>query len=344
MSFTLLMSIPSQKSQGQTHLLFVFLIIGLIVLVIGSLEWLPLLKKEPSSPYVITETGTSSFPRELRDAAGNTLIIPSRPQRIVSQTLATDEILLAICPLERIAAVTTLARDEKYSNVVEEARTIGQVGEHVEQILGLNPDLIFVANYNRAETVELLQTTGAPVFRFAHFRNVADIKNNIKVIGYAIGEEQRAAAIVAQMERDIKAIRASIPADAERLRVMSYSLGNYTAGRYTTFDNIVNIVGAINVATEHGIEQHAKISDEQILVWQPDFIVTHAAQGEFAQVRRQLLENPAIAASEAGKAGRIIVIDNRYFLSVSHYVVYGIKRLAEKLWSPNFSLAVPSKL
>ncbi|RKZ87938.1 MAG: hypothetical protein DRR19_13095 [Candidatus Parabeggiatoa sp. nov. 1] len=57
--------------------------------------------------------------------------------------------------------------------------------------------------------------------------------------------------------------------------------------------------------------------------------MTHASIGEFENVRQQLLENPAIAASDAGKAGRIIVIDNRYFLSVSQYIVGGIKALAE---------------
>ena len=69
------------------------------------------------------------------------------------------------------------------------------------------------------------------------------------------------------------------------------------------------------------------------MAWQPDFIVTHAAKNEFEWVRRQLLQNPAIAASKAGKAGRIIVIDNRYFAAVSQYIVLGIKALAEGLYS-----------
>ncbi len=313
------------KSQGKIH--FVLLIITLIVLAIASLELLPLLKVEQSR---LSTDGARSFPRQLYDAAGKVLIIPTRPQRIVSQTLASDEILLAICPTSRIVAVSVLAQDKKYSNVVDKAgMVVGQAADNVEHILGLNPDLIFVASYSRAETVKLLQATGAPVFRFSKFFSVADIKENIKTIGYAIGEEQRAAALIAQMDHSINAI----PTGTQSPRVMSYSLGNYTAGSHTTFDDMVKIVGAVNVAAEQGIKQHAKISDEQILAWQPDFIVTHAVFGEFAEVRRQLLENPAIAASNAGKAGRIIVIDNRYFLSVSQYIVDGIKALAEGLYA-----------
>ncbi|RKZ44807.1 MAG: hypothetical protein DRR16_06035 [Candidatus Parabeggiatoa sp. nov. 3] len=315
--------------------LYLLLIIALMLITIGSFALLPLFKKETLSVTqqhsAEIQIKTASFPRELRDTGGNTLIIPSRPRRIVSQTLATDEILLALCAPSRIVALSRLARDIKYSNVVEKAQMVGQAGDNVEQILSFQADLIFIASYSRAETVELLQATGAPVFRFTHFQGLADIQNNIKTIGYAIGEEQAAAALIAEMNQDIEAIRASIPTDIEPKRVMSYSLG-YTAGSETTFDDMLKIVGAINVAAEQGIEKHTLISDEQILAWQPDFIVTHASRGEFDQVRRQLNEHPAIAASEAAQAGRIIVIDNRYFLGVSQYIVKGIKALASGMY------------
>jgi iron complex transport system substrate-binding protein len=311
------------------------LIITFILIVLGSFTLLPMLKPEsaslsPSSPQI--QITTASFPRELRDTKGNTLIIPSRPQRIVSQTLATDEILLALSAPERIVALSVLAQDIKYSNIVKQAKQIGgQATDNVEQILNFQPDLIFVASYSRAETVSLLQATGAPVFRFTHFQGLADIKKNIETIGYAIGEEQAADKLIAEMEKDIKAIRAMIPTDSQTKRVMSYSLG-YTAGRETTFDDMLKIVGAINVAAEKGITAHTLISDEQILAWQPDVIVTHASVGEFEQVRRELLAHPAIAASQAAQAGQIIIIDNRYFLGVSQYIVKGIKALAEGLY------------
>jgi iron complex transport system substrate-binding protein len=314
---------------------FILAIIGLILLMLGGIELLSLFKIEPALPsFPTTEKGTASFPRELRDASGQTLVIATIPQRIVSQTLGTDEILFAISDSSRIVAVSVLAQDARYSNVVEEARMIGkQATSSAELILSYHPDLIFVASYSRAETVELLQASGAPVFRFAHFRHIADIKSHIKTIGYAIGEDKRAAALIAQMEQDMKSIRASIPPDANPPRVISYNQWGITAGSNTTFDNILRVAGARNVAAAHGVDGHIKLSSEQVIEWQADFIVTGANQGEFDTARRQLLKNPAIAASDAGKAGRIIVIDNRYFLSVSQYIIYGIKELTEKLYT-----------
>ncbi len=286
------------------------------------------------SPMILaaSDLGIEAFPRSLIDATGKTLVISSAPQRIVSQTLATDEILLAIGPATRIIALSPLATDTIYSNIVTSVRQLKiHTTNNVEQILSLKPDLILVANYNRAETLELLQTMGAPVLQFTQFDSIQAIENNIRLLGEAIGEEQRAEALITKMKREIEEIRAQFPARLRPLRVLSYSPGNYVAGRHTTFDDMTKIIGVVNIASEQGIEYEAKISDEQILTWQPDVIVTHAATSELAQVREQLLTQPSIAASRAGKAGKIVVIDERHFAAISHYLVKGIRTLALKL-------------
>jgi iron complex transport system substrate-binding protein len=314
------------------HPIIIFLLI--VILILWHTLFHPPTSLPPSSPNVPNQPNpaTQPFPRSLVDSSGHKLVLPTLPQRIVSQTLMTDEILLAICPPNRLAAVSALAHDRRYSNVVKAAQSFTPINENVEQILMLNPDLIFVASYSLAETVTLLQATGAPVFRLTHFQNIAAIKNNIITIGYAIGEKPRAIDLVEQMSQKIAAIRARIPQNITPPRVMSYSLGNYTAGSETSFNEIVNLVGAINVVAEAGIKQYIKISEEQILHWQPDFIITHAANDEFTLIKQQLLKNPAIAASQAGQLGKIIVIDSRYFLSISQYIVRGIETLAEELY------------
>ena len=305
---------------------FFFLICLFLGLVMAMLCSSPS-PREKSSPIPSLST---SFPRQVQDALGQTFIIATPPQRIVSHTLATDEILSAMCPPQRIAALSPLAFDKRYSNLTDTGHFT--LAHQVEEILHLHPDLIFVANYTRAETVELLQTTGAKVFRFAHFQDVAAIKNNIRIVGEVIGEEHRAEHLVMQMEHDLKTIQAHLPHLRSPLRVMSYTVDHYTAGAHTLFDDMVKYVGAINVATEQGIEQYVQISDEHILLWRPDFIITPAHSDEFEQVRRQLLSRPAIVTSLAGKGERIILIDNRHLLAVSHYVVLGIKALAENLY------------
>ncbi len=120
---------------------------------------------------------SDKFPRQLYDNNGNIVVISTQPQRIVSLTLATDEILLAICPPKRIAAISTMATDSNYSNVVIESKQIlAKTTNNTEYILGFKPDLVFVASYSQAEMVELLQKTDTSVFRFTNFSSIADIK------------------------------------------------------------------------------------------------------------------------------------------------------------------------
>jgi iron complex transport system substrate-binding protein len=310
--------------------IYIAVLIAALALAVAGIEIMRRLTHPADT--ITTIPAAAPFPRELRDAKGETLILDHEPQRIVSQTLATDEILLAICPPERIVALSSLAEDGDYSNIVDEARRIpNRTTESPERILQLKPDLIFVASYNRAETVELLKASKAPVFRFANFDSIADIQSNIRTAGYATGMDDAAEKLIRKMDEDLAAVRARVLKSESPLRVMSYDRPGFTAGSNTLFDDVVRAAGAVNVCAEQGIKGFAKVNSEKILEWQPDFLITGATRGREKSARDRLLEDPAIATSRAGRAGRIIVIDNRRFLTVSHHVARFVEELANGL-------------
>jgi iron complex transport system substrate-binding protein len=312
------------------------IIIGILVAIAG-IEMSRRLTDRSNTPSDATarvgDLAEAPYPRELRDGSGATLKITARPQRIVSQTLGTDEILLAICSPDRIVGLSSVSYDPQYSPIIEQARSLGLPSlKSAEEILRLNPDLIFVASYSRAEVVDLLRAAGAPIFRFTSYERIEDIKNNIRNIGYATGDDQSATALVSQMEREIDAIRARLPAGDKRPRIMSYS-GGVTAGADTLFDDIIRTAGAINVTAEQGLKGFPKISSEQVAKWDPDFLVTGAYPDKFDEARRLLLADPAIASSRAARAGKIIILDNHYYLAVSQHIVRAIEALANGLYS-----------
>jgi iron complex transport system substrate-binding protein len=326
------MLLVTRKRTGGT-VRFIVVLLAFSAIVVAAIEFSRQAGSERiSAPPTVGQAG-AQFPRELRDATGETLVISSRPKRIVSQTLGTDEILLAICEPTRIVALSSLAEDGNYSNVVEEAHRVGgRKTQGPEQILRLEPDLIFVASYSRAETVQLLKASHAPVFRIANFNSIMDIKENIRTVGKAVGNESEADAVIQKMDESLTAVRRLVPPSQTPFRIMSFGQGGFTAGANTTFDEMVRAAGAKNGSAEHGIDGIAKISVERIIDWQPDFIIVGANQGEFDNVRHNLLVDPVIAASRAGLAGRIIVIDNRHLLTVSQYVVRGVEDLAKGMY------------
>lgn len=303
-------------------------IISIIVLSLFCLLATLVINTYPlTTPLSQTVFSTTGFPRQFDNGTGTIITISQPPQHIVSQTLATDEILLAICAPQRIAALSPLATDSNYSNVVESARKLGRTLNNLEQLLTLQPDLVLTAHYNRAELLTLLNQVRIPAVRLTHFNQLQDIQNNIRLVGYAIGEDDKANALITQMNISLAALRAQLPM-RQTPRVMSYSIEGFTAGADTTFDAMLQAIGALNLSAEHGIKGIVNISSEQLIAWQPEFIVVGAAAEQFDAISQQLHAQPAFKALN----GKLILLEQRYLLAASHHIVVAIQQLAEKIY------------
>lgn len=326
------------SNQPGRPLNFLVLVVTILLLVIAGVELFRRYgerpRDAPSGPQAsLPERLRAPFPREVRDASGAIIVIPKRPIRIISQTLGSDEILFSICGRERIAAFSSLVDDPKYSNVAEQVTASPVVKTSgAEDILGRSPDLIFIASYSRADVVEQLKASHAPIFRFANFDHIEDIKSNIRMLGFVIGEDEKAEQLVAQMEKQLTSLQARIPRNSAAPRIMSYDLSGATGGKNTLFDDALRLAGATNIAAEKGIEGFRNISSEQLIAWQPEVIVAGADHDNEDEKRRLILADKAIAATPAGRNNRIVIIDNRLFLTVTHYITRLVEALIENLY------------
>jgi ABC-type hemin transport system substrate-binding protein len=61
-------------------------------------------------------------------------------------------------------------------------------------------------------------------------------------------------------------------------------------------------------------------------------IITNADRDTVEETRSQLLQDPAVAVTRAGKTRRVIVIPNHLFLTVTHHITQGIEQLARELY------------
>jgi len=285
-------------------------------------------------PSAWSISAEAKYPRSMVDSSGNELVISQRPKRVVSQTLGSDELLFGVCAGDQIVGASTAALDERYSNVADQvrARKLPLI-KNSEQVVELSPDIVFVASYSSAEEVELLRSTGVAVFRLSNFDHLDGIMSNIRAVGYATGDDSCATKLIDEMKDRIAAVGRYAETRYLRPRVMLYGTSGYTQGANTLFDDMVHAVGACNVAAEHGVSGSTRISAEAISLWQPDFLVIGAPREDFDKVKQAMLSNPAIANSPAGRAGRIIMIEDRYILCVSQYIVPAIEGLARGIYS-----------
>ncbi|MBI3245838.1 MAG: ABC transporter substrate-binding protein [Deltaproteobacteria bacterium] len=277
----------------------------LVVLVAGTVYRPHLLQGEPTPPV---------FP----------------PRRIVSLNLAADEVLLALTPPERIAALTYLADNPTYSNVRAEARAIPhKVKANAEQVLALQPDLIIVSAHTSADVKGLLQTTGVSLLELQQFTSLADVEANILAIGQATGAADKARTLVAMMEQRFQEVRQHV-ANVPWPRVLYYSAGGFVSGKGTTMDEMIAYAGGRNVALEASVQQVKKMSQEKLVALNPAVILV-SGEDDQAGLRKLLLADPVLQEVEAIRTGRVHNIPRAYTSTVSQYVVKGVEAIARIL-------------
>jgi iron complex transport system substrate-binding protein len=289
-----------------------------------------------SSPMGAVPQGSSiqgdGFPKVLIDQSGRQVVLSHRPTRIASVTLATDEILLALVEPSRVLAVTYLAVDERVSNVPDQAAAIPhKIRADAEQIIALQPDLVFVASYLRGEVVKLLQDAGLAVFQFREFDSIAAIQGNIRLVARAVGEETRAETVIAEMNARLQAVAARRPQDAPRPRVLYWGARGQTAGIGTSVHDLITHAGGENLAAAQGIAGIATLSTEQVLALNPEVIFSGGDQRTSQPGLPAFLLHPALHTVDALQRQRVFTLPQRYLTTISQHIIEGVEALAHFL-------------
>jgi iron complex transport system substrate-binding protein len=285
----------------------------------------------PSMPQG-TRLAGDGFPKALIDQTGRRVVLLQKPARIVSVTLATDEILLALVEPPRLLGVTYLAVDERLSNVTQEAAAIPhKVRADPEQIIALQPDLVFVASFLRGEFIRLLQAAGLVLFQFQEYDSIAEIQQNIRLIGQVVGEEAKAEALVLAMQARLQTLAERLRPIGERPRVLYWGSHGYTAGRLTSMDDLITHAGGENLAATYGIIGPANLSAEQVLAMNPQVIVSGSLDQGAQRGLPAALMHPALQGTDAVQHGKAYIIPSRYLVAISQFIVDGVEEFARVL-------------
>jgi iron complex transport system substrate-binding protein len=308
------------------------LLLAIVATALGFyILWQAALFSPPSVPQGTRVTG-DGFPKALIDQTGRRVVLPQKPARIVSVTLATDEILLALVGPPRLLGVTYLADNERVSNMRQEAAAVPhKVRADPEQIISLQPDLVFVASFLRGEFIRLLQAAGLVLFQFQEYASIPEIQQNIRLIGQVVGEEAKAEALVAAMQARLQALAEQLPPLGTRPRVLYWGSYGYTAGRMTSMDDLITYAGGENLAATYGIIGPANLSAEQVLAMNPQVIVSGSLDQGMQRGLPAALMHPALQGTDAVQHGRVYTIASRYLVTISQFIVDGVEAVARIL-------------
>jgi iron complex transport system substrate-binding protein len=278
-------------------------------------------------------TGPPEYPRVAVDSDEFTVRIARPARRIVSQYWSIDEYVYSVAPPERVVAVSESAYLPNISNVYREVQKFRPaIATDPERVLRLEPDLLLVSNNSRADFCALVRSTHAPIYRvFTTFTTLAQVAETIRLTGYLTGEDQAAAKEVNRFWDEIERAKGRRKAGATPPRILGFS-GHSSYGTETLFDDVVRTLGGVNVGAEGGLKGYDAINSEQIVRWNPEWIVAGADRGKTGQVLASLMADPAIAITPAARAGHILVFEFNVFLPTSPFTTMLVNAIAEAIY------------
>jgi iron complex transport system substrate-binding protein len=277
---------------------------------------------------------------EVQDSQGYVVKLSHKPNRIVSLSLGTDEILAELVPLERILALTYLADDPKISNVTEQAKLIPKkVKANPETIIALQPDLLFIADWQPVELIQTIREAGIPVYVYKTPNTIEDVKSVILQIAHVVGEEQVGQQMIGQMESQLLVVQKSLAkvSPEERKTVVLFSLMGGIGGKGSLFDDICQYAGVVNGASRVGVGNNEIMSKEQIVAANPDVFIMpmwdYNGKTTVEQLKSDVQADPAFQSLTAIKKQQVVMIPDRHITCTSQYIVQGVADVAKAVYA-----------
>ncbi|MGE0431440.1 MAG: ABC transporter substrate-binding protein [Planctomycetota bacterium] len=206
-----------------------------------------------------------AFPRTVVNG-DQTIVVPTRPVRIVSCTMASDEMLLDLVGLDRLAAITNMSCT-RYDSMIRERvadfpvdRRVIQVREWAERILSWRPDLVVVANWTEPAFCDQLRQAQIPVLVLPSPDNVDAVMRTVMLLAEATGTDARGRRMVADMRRRMAPVVGAVYLDCSGDGRLSTSAGG------TMMDDVMARAGYENrLRTDLNLNGWPAITFDQLL-------------------------------------------------------------------------------
>ena len=206
------------------------------------------------------------------DMMGREITLAEPVTRIVALTAADCEILCALGCED--ALVGRGAYCDYPPAVLDKPSVESGYSTNVEEIILLEPQVVLMGTMAQTEDqAEQLAAAGIQTV-ISDAQDIEGVYTAIRLIGTLMERTAEADALVAQMKQTFTDIadRSVDTGKTVYFEVSPLAYGLWTAGRGTFMDELATLCGLTNAFSD--LDGWAAISEEQVLVRDPDYIVT----------------------------------------------------------------------
>ncbi|MCY1435373.1 Hemin-binding periplasmic protein HmuT [compost metagenome] len=235
------------------------------------------------------------------------------PQRWVSAGGAFSEWVVALGGESKLVGVDSTSQ---YPRSLHSLPGIGyQRALAAEGILALRPDiLVGSSEMGPPPVLEQLKASGVRIELLSAKADVPALQQNLTTLGQLLGQQNQAQALLSNYQQRlqqqaavVKQARQQHPAPRVLL-LLSHSGGNLqVAGKDTLAAWMIEQAGGQSLGEHTG---YKPVSSEAMLALDPQVILLAGSRLQGDAARNALLEqNPVLAQTQAGRDGRVLVID-----------------------------------
>lgn len=259
--------------------------------------------------------------RTITDAAGRKVEVPDKIKKVLAAGPPASVLVYVLAP-EKLAGWVRQPGDAEKAYLVPSVRDLPTFGQltgkggtaNIEAVLAAKPDIIIdvgTVNPTYASLADKVQEqTGVPyVLIDGAFARSA---KTLRETGDILGVSDRAGKLADYAETKLKTLNDGLASVPEAARPKVY-YGRGPEGLETGLSGSINVeilnaVGATNVAAAAGKGGLTQVSLEQVLAWKPDVVL--AASPKFASAVKS---DPLWADLDALKNGKVYVTPSMPF-------------------------------
>jgi iron complex transport system substrate-binding protein len=236
--------------------------------------------------------------------------IAAPPNRIISLTPSTTELLFALGLEDRIVGVTNAC---DYPAAAKKKPRIGSmVTPSIETIMSMKPDLVVASSDSVSQQlIGRLNGLGIKTYVISGYR-LAQFPQALREFGAAVGRQKQADRMADKFERDITALRHSATRNGKQRSVLYLIWPDppMAAGAATPIHEALEVLGLQNA----GIcspAYYPVCSLEDIIRRAPDVIVIGSAHADIREQSMVLMQH--LQMLQAMRNGRVYYVSDRLY-------------------------------
>lgn len=255
-------------------------------------------------------------------------------KRIVALANGSAEIISALDYKENLIGRDIASTDADLKNVP--VITSGHV-VIAEKIISLNPDLVLIDKATGpAGAIAALKSANISVKEIPEAWQLSDISMKVTSIASAIGAPKAGTKLAAELQSAISRVK-NVPnkAGIVFLYLRGGSAIYLVGGKGSGADSLISAIGAVDLGAAQLSNPFNPLSSELMVKLNPDVILVMSKGLQSVGGISGLTQLPGIAQTSAGKAKRIIAVDDSLLLSFGPRTPDLLTRLAAALFKVN---------